>query len=377
MKTKTTKKLRQQFLALEKGTLIKGYRLDDPPGKNSPSKYAVPAGEGGSGVVFCAVQELYGDVIMRRAIKFFVYREDVAAVLKDRYGGPISTKNFMAEITNIAAFRHESVVKVVDGGIYEVQGNEIPYIVTEYIEGPTLRDVIRSNVSGNDPSVASEIKRQFSRDAVLLLKFFMKIGDALKHIHEKGFYHCDIAPKNIFIETDEGQIKPVIGDLGLAKDVTKPRRNLFLAGSKDYMPPRISDLWNTEVTWQEFAASQPEWDIYGFCKSAYEILNSLNMVSPPPWKAPLERALKGGIEYSKYRQINNLTERLEFLLPIHRELASVPELSPSIAGKFRKLMPVEALSLSKRVRSLIDHPGLLRLANVPQLTTAYQLFPGA
>jgi hypothetical protein len=70
-------------------------------------------------------------------------------------------------------------------------------------------------------------------------------------------------------------------------------------------------------------------------------------------------------------------KRISFLRPIQREIADVPELSSSVKEKARKLIPVAPVTTSRRISKLLRHPSIIRLAKVPQLTTVYQLFPGA
>lgn len=126
-----------------------------------------------------------------------------------------------------------------------------------------------------------------------------------------------------------------------------------------------------------FSTLQPYWDIYSFSKTGLALLEIISNESTRSWIKPLKKELTEVVESETNVSIGNLISRMEFLKPIHREVASIPELSMGIGSGVRKMMPVEALTTSKRLHRLISHPGLLRLSHVPQLTTANQILPGA
>lgn len=136
---------RDSILSFPKGYALKQYELVDPPGKSRPNeKYANTLGAGGSGVVFLANQTLHGKIKVKRAIKFYFYRDDIAQLAKHRHTSPVATDDFLVEAANMSALSHEHVVAVVDAGLYTTRGVEIPYLVTEYVAGPTLQDIIGS-----------------------------------------------------------------------------------------------------------------------------------------------------------------------------------------------------------------------------------------
>lgn len=368
---------REYLLNFQVNMTLKGYTLAHPHRiSKCESTRVLPIGEGGSGVVFLAIQELHEGVSIDRAIKFFIYRDDIAELTKHRYAGPVSKKDFLSEIKNISTFNHENLVKVVDAGIYESDGVQIPYIVTEFINGPTLKQVITSKNGNHKPPLAYKLVQELSNAPVKILELLLQISYGLQHIHQHGFAHCDIAPKNIFLDTNQN-IRPVIGDLGISKELKRSRDEVFVSGSKQYMPEEAKQYLNTVVNWETFKTLHPHWDLYSFAQTGLELIDSFPSCIDFPWGIPLRTTLQRIGKSSKYNSIDDIIERIEFLRPIQREVAAVPELSASVAGKARKLMPVEPLSLSKRVRKIIRHPALVRLAKVPQLTTAYQLFPGA
>ena len=358
---------------------LKNYRLVSSECNEETSKIIEPLGEGGSGIVFKAVQELHEGIAIDRAIKFFMYRDDIAKFTKHKYEGPVSHDDFLSEIRNISSFSHESLIGVVDAGVFKSNNYSIPYIVTDFINGPTLRHVINPNTEKDHKrhkDEAEKIRAAIISNPMIALDILIKMARAIEHLHDSNFYHCDIAPKNIFVRSNDA-IHPVLGDMGIAKDFNLDRDEVFVAASKSYIPDDVIKYLNKEIPWRKFKELQPKWDLYAFAKTGIELLGLVSEARQS-WVKPLissfQDIIGGG---GKYKSISEILERLEFLQPFHRELAKVPELSPGLTGKRRNLMPVESLSISWRVGKLIHHPALLRLGSVPQLTMANQLFPGA
>jgi serine/threonine-protein kinase len=114
---------------------------------------------------------------------------------------------------------HPAIQKGLDSGSY----NNTPYLVTELIDGASLRDLIGKS----DPLKID--------DSIAIIR---KIAEGLNHCHENGIIHRDLKPENILI-TFEGQ--PIILDFGLALTKNAHRvtyANLSgAAGTPDYMAP--------------------------------------------------------------------------------------------------------------------------------------------
>ena len=99
-----------------------------------------------------------------------------------------------------------------------------PYIVMEYVAGPSLRDLLTENPSG-----LGEEKTRF---------LFQGMMSALACLHGQSIVHRDLKPENIFL--DEGYIK--IGDYGLAKhiSISQAGRQTINLGTVHYMAPEIA-----------------------------------------------------------------------------------------------------------------------------------------
>ena len=107
-------------------------------------------------------------------------------------------RRFAQEAKAAAALNHPNILAIYDIG--EERG--APYVVSELLEGETLRDRLRSGPLS-------------SRKAI---EYAQQIAQGLAAAHDKGIVHRDLKPENLFI-THDGRVK--ILDFGLAK-ITQP-----------------------------------------------------------------------------------------------------------------------------------------------------------
>jgi serine/threonine protein kinase len=143
-----------------------------------------PLGAGGMGAVYRARDP---QLMREVAIKVLptAFRHD-----------PDRLRRFEREARAAASLNHPNVIAVHDVGVH----NGIGFIVTELLEGETLRHRISDRVL--PPSLAVD--------------FAIQIAAGLAAGHERGIVHRDVKPENLFV-TKEGRIK--ILDFGLAKAI--------------------------------------------------------------------------------------------------------------------------------------------------------------
>lgn len=153
-------------------TLSPGTRL-------GPYEITSLLGKGGMGEVYCAT-----DTRLRRTVAIKTSRNPLDPRLQ-------------REARAASALNHPNICTIHDIG--EEDGHA--YIVMEYIEGQTLKEVIAAGALPAD----------------LLVKTATQIADALEAAHGAGIVHRDMKPANVLL-TSRGQVKVL--DFGLAKDVS-------------------------------------------------------------------------------------------------------------------------------------------------------------
>ncbi len=109
--------------------------------------------------------------------------------------------------------------------VYDVRRNEEqePFVLMEYVTGPSLRDLMIA-----EPNGLGAQKAAF---------FLVGIAKGLSYLHERGVVHRDLKPGNIFY--DDGYVK--IGDYGLSKHMAVSRHSgqTVSVGTVHYMAPEI------------------------------------------------------------------------------------------------------------------------------------------
>lgn len=125
---------------------------------------------------------------------------------------------FEREARAIEALSHENILKIFD---YSGKENAVCYIVTEFIEGVTLKEVL-------------EEQTRMPSEIVGLIGY--RLASALAYAHGRGIIHRDIKPENVMIRRD-GVIK--LMDFGIARVLDENSVTLTggLVGSPAYMSP--------------------------------------------------------------------------------------------------------------------------------------------
>ena len=180
-----------------------------PGTKLGPYEILAPLGAGGMGEVWRARDPRLGREV---AIKVLP-----AAASAD----PERLRRFEQEARAAGALNHPNILVIYDIGMHE----GAPYIVSELLEGETLRERLRSDSkpASSAPRVASEVSERTAPPAAALsqrkaIHYATQIAQGLAAAHEKGIVHRDLKPENLFI-TRDGHVK--ILDFGLAK-LTQP-----------------------------------------------------------------------------------------------------------------------------------------------------------
>jgi eukaryotic-like serine/threonine-protein kinase len=197
-------------------------------------------GRGGMAEVYRA-----RDIRLDRVVAVKTLREDLA---RDQ----TFQARFRREAQSAASLNHPSIVAVYDTGEDSSGNSHIPYIVMEYVDGRTLRDLLRDD-RRLLPERAGEIT-----DGVLR---------ALDYSHNHGIVHRDIKPGNVML-TRGGQVK--VMDFGIARAVSDAQATMTqtaqVIGTAQYLSPeqargeRVdarSDLYSTGCLLYELLTGRP------------------------------------------------------------------------------------------------------------------------
>lgn len=175
-------------------------------------------------------------------------------ILKDQYAEDDEfSKKFNNEAQSAAKLSHINIVNVYDIGKDMLNGKLIQYIVMEYVEGETLKDLIdREKVLENHD----------------IIDYSTQIAQALKSAHDSGIVHRDIKPQNILIDK-YGLCK--VTDFGIARvssNVTITYTSSIL-GTVHYISPEQakgkivdlkSDLYSLGAVMYEMATGRVPFD---------------------------------------------------------------------------------------------------------------------
>ncbi len=161
------------------------------------------------------------DTRLGRVVAIKLLRVDLAR-------DPVFQARFRREAQSAAALNHPTIVAVYDTGeeqVVDASGNLIalPYIVMEYIEGRTLRELLGNNVPIDVP---------------LALDLTAGVLSALEYSHRAGIVHRDIKPANVML-TPAGDVK--VMDFGIARALADVSATMTqtqaVIGTAQYLSP--------------------------------------------------------------------------------------------------------------------------------------------
>ncbi|MGW4241272.1 Stk1 family PASTA domain-containing Ser/Thr kinase [Nocardia sp. NPDC004722] len=181
--------------------------------KNLSSRYEL-----GEIIGFGGMSEVHKarDLRLGRDVAIKVLRADLAR-------DPTFYLRFKREAQNAAALNHPAIVAVYDTGEAEIDGGPLPYIVMEYVDGDTLRDIVRGK-GPLPPRRAMEV--------------IADVCAALDFSHRNGIVHRDMKPANIMINR-AGAVK--VMDFGIARaiaDSSNPMtQTAAVIGTAQYLSP--------------------------------------------------------------------------------------------------------------------------------------------
>jgi Tol biopolymer transport system component len=220
-----------------------------PGTKIGPYEIVSPLGAGGMGEVYRARDPRLG-----REVAIKVLPSSLSA-------DPGRLQRFEQEARSASALNHPNILVVYDVGT----DNGVPYLVTELLEGETLRERLRD--SALPVRKGSELAEQ--------------IAQGLAAAHERGIVHRDLKPDNIFLCRD-GRAK--ILDFGLAKLIATESQDATLTSLQSHRTQEGTVLGTAGYMSPEQVRGQtadPRSDIFAFGSVLYEMFSGRRAFEGP------------------------------------------------------------------------------------------------
>ena len=185
------------------------------------------------------------DLRLHRDVAVKVLRADLAR-------DPSFYLRFRREAQNAAALNHPAIVAVYDTGEAATPAGPLPYIVMEYVDGVTLRDIVHTD--GPMPARRA-------------LEVIADACQALNFSHQHGIVHRDVKPANIMI-SKTGAVK--VMDFGIARAIADSGNSVTataaVIGTAQYLSPEQargeqvdarSDVYSLGCVLYEVLTGQP------------------------------------------------------------------------------------------------------------------------
>ncbi|HEY1540617.1 MAG TPA: Stk1 family PASTA domain-containing Ser/Thr kinase [Solirubrobacteraceae bacterium] len=302
-------------------------------------------GTGGMAEVYCAHDEQ-----LERKVALKLLHERFAA--DEEF-----VERFRREASSAAGLQHQYVVSVYDRGEYD----GTPYIAMEYVDGRTLKQLVREN-GPLDPTLAAD--------------FTIQILRAARFAHRRGVIHRDFKPQNVIVD-DEGRAK--VTDFGIARagasDMTQTGS---IMGTAQYLSPEQaqghavnarSDLYSIGIILYELLTGRVPFDAESAVTVALKQVSEtpiaprrLNPAVTPELEAIVLRALEKD-------PADRFADADEFIAALEAAASRIPTASVIAAAE------AAAASLPVMVGPPLPRPPVQSAAGPPTLTGTSRMLP--
>ncbi|GAA4657052.1 Stk1 family PASTA domain-containing Ser/Thr kinase [Streptomyces chumphonensis] len=214
--------------------------MDEPRRLGGRYELGQVLGRGGMAEVYLAHDTRLGRTVAVKTLRVDLARD------------PTFQARFRREAQSAASLNHPAIVAVYDTGEDYVDGISIPYIVMEYVDGSTLRELLHSG-------------RKLLPERAM--EMTAGILQALEYSHRNGIVHRDIKPANVML-TRGGQVK--VMDFGIARAMGDSGMTMTqtaaVIGTAQYLSPEQakgetvdarSDLYSTGCLLYELLTVRP------------------------------------------------------------------------------------------------------------------------
>jgi len=223
-------------------------------------KYAIESvvGEGGFAIVYRATHTLWKRPV---AVKVFKALGEVAQDQRKKL-----LEDFIQEGALLADLseRSTAIVQARDIGTTKTAGgDEVPFMVLEWLEGKPLDSLLERERTTNAPL----------RSLDVTLRLLDPVAEALALAHKKGIAHRDVKPANIFVlgDTPDGSSGVKLLDFGIAKVVQDAQKMGF--GKTAGHITSFTPLYGAPEQFNRaFGATGPWTDVFALALVAAEVL---------------------------------------------------------------------------------------------------------
>jgi eukaryotic-like serine/threonine-protein kinase len=257
---------------------------------------------------------------------------------------PSFQARFRREAQSAASLNHPAIVAVYDTGESMLDGVPVPYIVMEYVDGRTLRDVLKAE-RHIMPTRALEITAE-------ILK-------ALDYSHRNGIIHRDIKPANVML-TRSGEVK--VMDFGIARSVAQASaavtQTAAVIGTAQYLSPEQargeqvdprSDVYSTGCLLYELLTGAPPFTGDSAVAVAYQHVRE-DPIPPSRLNADISPAIDAIVLKAMAKNpANRYQSAAEMREDIERALNGVPvRATPLLHDQTVSIAPVVADEFVRR-----------------------------
>ncbi len=205
---------------------------------------------------------------------------------------------FIAEAQSVFALQHPNIVHVHD--IFEENGTA--YYVMDYIDGPSLSDILKREGKMSEPKA---------------LHYIRQVADALRYVHSKNRLHLDIKPGNIMVDESDNAI---LIDFGASKQYDEEageNTSTLLGKTPGYAPP--------EQMGNDVVKFMPSTDIYALGATLYKLLTGVTPPSAnlrisgeklPPLPSAISAIVRNAVEESMQLNKNDRPQSMDEFLQL-------------------------------------------------------------
>lgn len=209
---------------------------------------------------------------------------------------------FRREAQSAASLNHPAIVSVYDTGTDPTTEPPTPYIVMEYVEGQTLRDLLR---------------QEGTLEAPQAMRITAEICGALDFSHRNGIVHRDVKPGNVMI-TPSGRVK--VMDFGIARAVSDTAATMTataaVVGTAQYLSPEQARGESVDA----------RSDVYALGCVLYELLTG-----EPPFVGDSPVA----VAYQHVREIPKVPSSVNPAVPRDLDAIAMKALSKNPANRYQ------------------------------------------